>query len=34
VCSSDLLAVGGEPPILTATEEWTFTHALKTVTTS
>ncbi len=28
------LAVGGEPPILTATEEWTFTHALKTVTTS
>ena len=25
---------GGNPAILTATEEWTFTHALKTVTTS
>jgi hypothetical protein len=28
------LAVGGEPPILTATEEWTVSHAIKTVTTS
>jgi len=28
------LAVGGEPPILTATEEWTIAHATKTVTTS
>jgi hypothetical protein len=28
------LAVGGEPPILTATEEWTIAHAIKTVTTS
>ena len=25
---------GGNPAILTATEEWTFTHAIKTVTTS